>query len=122
MIDDIVIELEYQPEDGGLFIKDQRESPFETIDERRERKKPLRLMDFYGSLQKACEEVGPDNKYGQRFRLRVWSFVKRGPAIHESHKITQGPLGDECRNCWACICHSAELLPIPCGNDFAEDS
>jgi len=36
--------------------------------------------------------------------------------VHETHVRVLGASGDECRNCWACTCHSPDIFVKPCKN------
>lgn len=55
--------LEYQDEDGALILKTKNESG----------KKGTRLLNFYDTLQEACEEYSPDKDLGVDVHIRAWS-------------------------------------------------
>lgn len=52
------IELQYQ-EDGAVVVKESR-----------------RILDFYDTLQEACEEFGPDSGFGVPVQIRAQSLIK----------------------------------------------
>lgn len=53
------LEWEYQILDGALVVKKTR-----------------RLLDFYPTLQEACEDIGPDSDFGVPVKIRAQSLIK----------------------------------------------
>jgi hypothetical protein len=57
----VLLELEWQPEDGALILKASG-----------------RLIDFFDTLQEACEKFSPDNADCNGIIPRVRAYSKTG--------------------------------------------